>query len=119
MTMPAPNSDPNPTPDGRGGKRMSTGIKLVLMGGAAAALLYSCAPSIGSGLGGMPLLWFFSNPFYRGQTATAPPTTQLTPGTTTRPGGTTTPGGATTPSSPSTRGGFGGSAGTYGTTGSS
>ena len=106
-----------------GGRRMSTGIKLVLMGVAGAALLYSCAPGVSSGLGALPYLWFFSNPFYRGQTVTAPPT-QLSPGTTTRPGGTvatpggTTPGGVTTPQGPSTRGGFGGSAGTYGTTSS-
>jgi hypothetical protein len=125
MTMPGP-SDPTPNPaPGGGGKRMSTGIKLVLMGVAGAALLYSCAPGIGSGLGAMPYLWFFSNPFFRGQSATAPPNSQLSPGTTSRPGGTvTTPGstatphGTTTPSGPSTRGGFGGSAGTHGTTSS-
>ena len=45
---------------------MSRGIKLVLMGVAGAALLYSCAPGIGAGLGALPYLWFFSNPFYRG-----------------------------------------------------
>ena len=126
MTMPAPNDqNPNPPPGG-GGRRMATGIKLVLMGVAGAALLYSCAPGIGSGLGAMPYIWFFSNPFFRGQTATAPPNTQLAPGTTSRPGGTvttpggtTTPHGTTTPSGPSTRGGFGGSTGSHGTTGSS
>jgi hypothetical protein len=128
MTMPSPNDrNPGPGPNSApgGGRRMSTGIKLVLMGVAGAALLYSCAPGIGSGLGAMPYLWFFANPFFRGQTATAPQNTQLAPGTTTRPGGavttpggTTAPHGATTPSGPSTRGGFGGSAGTHGTTSS-
>ena len=38
---------------------MSRGIKLVLMGVAGAALLYSCAPGIGAGLGALPYLWFF------------------------------------------------------------
>ena len=45
---------------------MSRGIKLVLMGVAGAALLYSCTPGIGAGLGALPYLWFLSNPFYRG-----------------------------------------------------
>ena len=57
MSMPSPNP---------GGPRMSRGIKLVLMGVAGAALLYSCTPGIGSGLGALPYLWFLSNPFYRG-----------------------------------------------------
>ena len=38
MSMPSPNPS--------GGPRMSRGIKLVLMGVAGAALLYSCAPAI-------------------------------------------------------------------------
>ncbi len=42
---------------------MSTGIKLVLMGVAGAAVLYSCAP--GAGIGALPYLWFLPNPFYR------------------------------------------------------
>ena len=44
------------------------GVKLALMGVGGAALLYSCAPAIGDGLGGLsalPLLWGMSNPFYR------------------------------------------------------
>ncbi|HYC65846.1 MAG TPA: hypothetical protein VEC14_14045 [Reyranellaceae bacterium] len=117
---PAPANTQSGTP-AAGGRRMSTGVKLVLMGVAGAALLYSCAPSIGSGLGAMPYLWFFSNPFYRGQTAAPPPTTQLTPGTTTttRPGGTTTsPSGTVTPST-SQRGGFGSTGSTHGSSGSS
>jgi len=140
MTLPAPN-DQNPA-SGGGGRRMSTGIKLTLMGVAGAALLYSCAPSIGSGLSALPMLWLFSNPFYRPpiaappcspgtpgcapQQATTPGSTSTSPGsrfgsssTTTTPGATSTPGSTTTPSGPSTRGGFGSSAGTHGTTGSS
>ena len=50
---------------------MSRGIKLVLMGVAGAALLYSCSPGIGAGLGALPYLWFFSNPFYRGPAVSA------------------------------------------------
>lgn len=118
---PAASADGNNAPS-TGGRRMSTGVKLVLMGVAGAALLYSCAPGIGSGLGAMPYLWFFSNPFYRGQTATTP-TTTVTPGTTTTRPGTAlapsqTPGQTPGQTSPSTRGGFGGSAGTHGTTSS-
>jgi hypothetical protein len=60
---------PSPTPSG---PRMSRGIKLVLMGVAGAALLYSCSPGIGAGLGALPYLWFFSNPFYRGPAVSAP-----------------------------------------------
>jgi hypothetical protein len=52
-----------PTPPG--GPRASRGIKLVLMGVAGAALLYSCAPGVGAGLGALPYLWFLPNPFYR------------------------------------------------------
>ena len=37
---------------------MSRGIKLVLMGVAGAALLYSCAPAIGAGWRRLPYLWF-------------------------------------------------------------
>jgi hypothetical protein len=52
-----------PTPPG--GPRASRGIKLVLMGVAGAALLYSCAPGVGAGLGALPYLWFLPNPLYR------------------------------------------------------
>src|SRR5260370_32131488 len=54
-----------PSPDPPHGPRMSRGITLVLMGVAGAAVLYSCTPGIGAGLGALPYLWFFSNPFYR------------------------------------------------------
>src|SRR5260370_16927221 len=65
-----------PSPDPPHGPRMSRGIKLVLMGVAGAALLYSCTPGIGAGLGALPYLWFLTNPFYRGpaiSTSTATP----------------------------------------------
>jgi len=57
MSMPSPNQP--------GGPRMSRTVKLVLMGVAGAALLYSCAPGVGAGLGALPYLWFLPNPFYR------------------------------------------------------
>jgi hypothetical protein len=62
-----------PSPEPPHGPRMSRGIKLVLMGVAGAAVLYSCAPGIGAGLGALPYLWFFSNPFYRPPVATPCP----------------------------------------------
>ena len=94
MTMPPDDNRP----------RASRSIKLVLMGIAGAALLFSCTPGImGGGLGFWPWLWFMGNPFStRGTMVTAP--------------GTTTP--STTQSQPSQRGGFGGSAGEHGTTAS-
>ena len=49
---------------------MSRAVKLVLMGVAGAALLYSCAP--GGGLGALPYLWFLPNPFFRGPVVSAP-----------------------------------------------
>lgn len=83
-------------PGGDNRRRTSRTIKLVLMGVAGAALLYSCTPGLG-GLGALPYLWLFHNPFYRGPMMSAPgsnaPTTATTPGSTT-----------------SQRGGFGGSA---------
>lgn len=89
-----------PSPDGNR-PRASRAIKLVLMGIAGAALLYSCTPGIGGGMGIWPWLWFMGNPFSRG-------------------GGVTNPG--TTPSTaqtqPSQRGGFGGTAGEHGSTAS-
>lgn len=90
---------------------MSRGIKLVLMGVAGAALLYSCTPGIGGG--GFPFfLWFLPN-LFRGPAISTPATP---PGPT-----------AATPnadrSAPaatqSQRGGFGSSAGQSGSTGSS
>lgn len=96
-----------PDPASNGSSRMSRTIKLVIMGAGAAALLYSCAPGISGGLGALPYLWFFGNPFYRGPATTS---------TTTPPGSTaTTPG--TTQTQPSQRGGFGGSTAEHGTTG--
>jgi hypothetical protein len=67
---------------------MSRAVKLVLMGVAGAALLYSCSP----GIGALPFLWFLRNPFYRGPVVSAP---APAPGQT-----------ATTPAQ-SQRGGFG------------
>ena len=91
---------------------MSRGIKLVLMGVAGAALLYSCTPGIGGG--GFPFfLWFLPNLFRGGSAITTPATP---PGQTA-----TTP--TTDRSAPaatqSQRGGFGSSAGQSGSTGSS
>ncbi len=51
---------------------MSSGVKLAVMGVAGAALLYSCAPSVGAGLGALPYLWFLPNPFYRPPIGAAP-----------------------------------------------
>lgn len=92
-----------PNPDDRG-PRASRAVKLVLMGVAGAALLYSCAPGIGTVAGGWPGFWFWGNPFYRGATLSAPRTTASA----------AVPGQATT----SQRGGFGGSAATHGSTAS-
>ena len=47
---------------------MSRAVKLVLMGVAGAALLYSCSP----GIGALPFLWFLPNPFFRGPAVSAP-----------------------------------------------
>lgn len=91
MTMP---------PDGR--PRASRAIKLVLMGVAGAALLYSCTPGIGAGMGFWPWLWFWGNPFARGPMVSTPATTTTSP--------------STTQSQPSQRGGFGGTAGEHGST---
>lgn len=77
---------------------MSRSVKLVLMGVAGAALLYSCTPGVGAGLGALPYLWFFTNPFYRGPAVSAPAT----------PGATTPDTSKATPApSQSQRGGFG------------
>ena len=90
-------------PDNR--PRASRAIKLVLMGVAGAALLYSCTPGImGGGMGFWPWLWFLGNPFSRGTAVTAPSTTATTP--------------STTQAQPSQRGGFGSSAAEHGTTAS-
>lgn len=99
MSMPAP-----PPPRG---PRMSRGVKLVLMGVAGAALLYSCTP----GMGGIPFLWFL--PFLRGPAVTTPATP---PGQT----ATTKPGApAQTAPTQSQRGGFGSTGTTTGSSGGS
>jgi hypothetical protein len=87
-------------PDNR--PRASRAIKLVLMGVAGAALLYSCTPGMmGGGMGLWPWLWFLGNPFSRGTAVTAPSTTATKP--------------SITQAQPSQRGGFGSSAGQHGT----
>ncbi len=92
-----PDSQP---PDGR--PRASRTIKLVLMGVAGAALLFSCTPGLmGGGMGFWPWLWFMGNPFSRGPMVSTPATTT-----------------STTQSQPSQRGGFGGTAGEHGSTAS-
>ena len=62
-----------PSPNRPDGPRMSRTVKLVVMGVAGAALLYSCAPGVGAGLGALPYLWFLPNPFYRPPIATPCP----------------------------------------------
>jgi hypothetical protein len=79
---------------------MSRGIKLVLMGVAGAALLYSCTP----GIGALPFLWFLPNPFFRGPAVS---TSAPTPGQT-----------ATAPAQ-SQRGGFGATGSQSGSSGTS
>jgi uncharacterized membrane protein YgcG len=106
MTMPSPNPS--------GGPRASRTVKLVLMGVAGAALLYSCAPGVGAGLGALPyLFWFLPNPFFRGPAISSGPT----PGQTT----TATPTPSKTAPAPtqSQRGGFGSTGGSSGSGGSS
>ena len=100
MAAPGPND---------GGQRASRTIKLVLMGVAGAALLFSCTPGIGTALGGWPGFWFWGNPFYRGTTISSPSSSASS---TSGSSGTTS--GQTT----SQRGGFGGSAATHGSTAS-
>jgi hypothetical protein len=90
---------------------MSRGIKLVLMGVAGAALLYSCTPGIGAGLGALPYLWFLSNPFYRGPAVSSPATTSSPSAT--------TPDASKAAPSQSQRGGFGGTGSSSGSSGAS
>ena len=106
-----------PSPNQPGGPRMSRTVKLAVMGVAGAALLYSCAPGVGAGLGALPYLWFLPNPFYRGPAVT---TSTTTPGTT--PGSTVTrPDASKAAPAPtqSQRGGFGSTGSTGGSSGSS
>ncbi|SEP47098.1 hypothetical protein SAMN02990966_06780 [Rhodospirillales bacterium URHD0017] len=87
---------------------MSRGIKLVLMGVAGAALLYSCAPTM---MGGSGLFWLMPW-LFRGAGVTAP----ATPGqTATKP----TPGDTAPATTQSQRGGFGSTGGSGGSSGSS
>ena len=88
MSMPSPNPS--------GGPRMSRGIKLVLMGVAGAALLYSCAPTMMGGSGAV------TAPATPGQTVTKPTPGQTAPATT-----------------QSQRGGFGSTGSSGGSSGSS
>ena len=78
-----------PTPTPGGGPRASRTVKRVLMGVAGAALLYSCAPGVGAGLGALPYLWFMPNPFYRPPVAgaCAPGTPNCEQATQSRSGG--------------------------------
>jgi len=95
--MPGPNSS-------SGSPRASRAVKLVLMGVAGAALLYSCAPGVGAGLGAMPYLWFLPNPFFRGPAISAAPSSGAgAPTTTTTPA----PSRAAPAPTQSQRGGFG------------
>src|SRR5262245_2631202 len=104
MSMPDPSA-PNPS----GGPRMSRTVKLVLMGVAGAALLYSCAPAIGGGSG---FFWLLPWLFRGGSTVSAP----ATPGQTATPTARESPG-QTAPAQ-SQRGGFG-STGSSGSSGGS
>lgn len=97
------------------------------MGVAGAALLYSCAPGVGAGLGALPYLWFLPNPFFRGPAISGPQTPGSSATTTaTRPGGPATSPGASTPDAPkatpaptqSQRGGFGSTGASSGSGGS-
>ncbi|MBL6615072.1 MAG: hypothetical protein ISP45_13745 [Reyranella sp.] len=88
---------------------MSRGIKLVLMGVAGAALLYSCAPAIGGGGG---FFWLLPWLFRGGPSVTAP----TTPGqTATKP----TPGETAPTTTQSQRGGFGSTGNSGSSSGSS
>lgn len=93
-------SMPDPPDDGR--KRMSTTVKLTLLGVGAMVALYSCAPVMGGGFGWLPFFWLFGGSFGRGAAISAPQT----------PGATTA---SPSQAQPSQRGGFGGTAGEHGT----
>ena len=124
-------SMPSPPP---GSPRASRSVKLLLMGVAGAALLYSCAPGVGAGLGALPYFWFLPNPFYRAPAACPPGAPNCNQQATTSGGGgtgssSTSRGGSTTSdaakSSPSQtsptssqRGGFGSTGSTGGSSGS-
>jgi hypothetical protein len=90
---------------------MSRGIKLVLMGVAGAALLYSCAPTM---MGGGGFFWLLPWLFRGGPGVTAPATPGQTATTTKQSPAQTSP--APTQSQ---RGGFGSTGGSGGSSGSS
>ncbi|MBM3645209.1 MAG: DUF1190 domain-containing protein [Alphaproteobacteria bacterium] len=121
---PSSSAQVPPAPVQPPARRMSTGVKLAIMGVAGAALLYSCAPTVGSTVGGMPHLLFFGNPFYRGPIAAPvpePPGSALTGRTGTSTSPTTSPGrvDAPPPSGTTTtqRGGFGSTAQSHSSSG--
>ena len=89
---------------------MSRGIKLVLMGVAGAALLYSCAPTM---IGGSGFLWALPWLFRGGGSSVTAP---ATPGQTATKPTTGDTGSATTQSQ---RGGFGSTGSSGGSSGSS
>ena len=100
-----------PTPNPSDGPRMSRSIKLVLMGVAGAALLYSCTPAMMGGLGLFGLLpWLF-----RGSPAVTSPSTTGQSATTTRQSPAQT---APAPTQ-SQRGGFGSTGSSSSSSGSS
>lgn len=137
---------PSDTPPDNDRPRASRNVRLVLMGVAGAALLYSCTPAIGPALGALPSFWLFGNPFYRGPSAPAacgpnvPGNPQCATGSTSSSGGgggsgSTARGGSSSSSSSvttsgqssgssasqstSSRGGFGSSAASHGSSGGS
>lgn len=97
--------------------RASRAVKLVLMGVAGAALLYSCAPGA-AGLGGMPYIFFLPNPFFRGPvSAPGPGVTPSGPGATGADAARAAPSQAAP--AQSQRGGFGTTGSSSGTSGTS
>lgn len=92
---------------------MSRGIKLVLMGVAGAALLYSCAPTM---MGGGGFFWLLPWLFRGGPSVTAPATPGQSATTTTNK---QSPSQATPAPSQSQRGGFGSTGSSGGSSGSS
>ena len=101
-----------PAPNPSGGPRASRTVKLVLMGVAGAALLYSCAPTAMGGGGG--LFWLLPWLFRGGPAVTAPATPGQSATTTKQSPAQTAP--APTQSQ---RGGFGSTGGSGSSGGSS
>lgn len=94
-----------PGPNPHGGRRASRAVRLVLMGVAGAALLYSCAPTFG----GAPFFWFLPW-FLRGPAVSTPAPT---------PGQTTTTDASKASPTTSQRGGFGSTGSSGSSSGSS